>query len=390
MVPSAFVDGYERASVLDPALAHLYATHLQTGDPGADAAIGDLAELGPEEAQRFLRAGLELQEDVLRRAPRSLQRLVHEAASLPAWYDRDAARQGCRAFLRNSDAFLGAYAAGAMVEGFSTLISKSYSLMGRTEADGVRWLKQNLHQLLDIFLPRGVEPSGEGWKLTLRIRMAHARARMRLSASNEWNPAAWGAPVSAAHVALGAAALSARLLELATMLGADLDRNDREGIMAVWSCAAHVLGVPDTLLFHGEEEGLRLFRVAMACEPPPDPDAIAMARRIVAAIPAVLGVDDPGAGAHLARYAYRVSRELIGDETADRLRFPRKHAMSLLPWLRARGRIRRGLLRFSPEAASARDREAFLYLLKVSDPGESEFDYELPDDVGPEAPGPRT
>ena len=386
MVPSAFAEGYERARILDPALAHLYATHLQTGDPAADAATADLAELTPEEAQRFLRAGIELQEDVLGEAPRSLQRFVHEAAAPPAWYDREAAQQGCRTFLRNSDAFLGAYVAGAMVEGFSTLVGKSYSRAGYQDDDGVRWLKRNLHQLLDIFLPRGVEPSGEGWKLTLRIRMAHARTRMQLSASNEWDHAAWGIPVSAAHIALGAAALSARLLDLAAMLGAELDRNDREGIMAVWSCAAHVLGVPDALLFHSQEEGLRLFRVATACEPPPDADAIAMARRIVAAVPAVLGVGDPGAGAHLERYAYRVSRELIGDETADRLHFPPKPPLALLPWLRARGRIKRGLLRFSPTASRARDREAFVHLLQVADPGESEFGYELPDDAGPAAP----
>ena len=387
MVPSAFTDGYEKASGIDPALAHLYATHLRIGDPEADAATADLDELSPEEAQRFLRAGIELQEDVLLQAPRSLQHLIHEATALPAWYDREAAQQGCRAFLRNSDAFLGAYVAGAVVEGFCTLASKSYSPTGRRDDDGVRWLKRNLRHLLDVFMPRGVEPSGDGWKLTLRIRMANARARMRLKASGEWNREAWGAPVSAAHLALVAAALSARLLELASLLGAELGRNDREGIMAVQGCAAHVAGVPDALLFHSEEEGIRLFRVATACEPPPDPDAIAMARRIVASIPTAIGVGDPGAGAHLARYAYRVSRELIGDERADGLAFPQKQALSLLPWLRARGRIKRGLLRFSPRAAKAHDREAFLHLLRVSDLGESAFGYEFPDDVGSDAPG---
>ncbi len=381
-VPSVFATGYDEACALDPALAHLYITHMRIGDPDADAAIADLSGLPPEEAQRFLRAGIELQEDVLREAPQSLQALVHEAATLPPWYDREAALQGCRAFLRNSDAVLAGYICGANVEGFSTMLSKSYALTGRLLGDGVRRLKQNLRQLIDMFLPRGIEPSGDGWKLTLRIRMVHARARTLLQASDEWEHGAWGVPVSAAHVSLGAAACSARLLEFASLLGVELGRNGREGIMAVWCYAAHVMGAPDALRFHTQEEGLRLFRVATACEPPPDLDAIAMANCIVNSVPVAIGISEPKARANLSRYLYRVSRELIGDETADRLGSPTGSPLPLLPWLRARGRVARGLLRFFPGKSKARDREAFMQLLRISDLGESGYSYDLPDHVG--------
>ena len=269
-VPSAFAEGYERAAALDPALAHLYANHLRIGDPDADAVTADLAELPADEAQRFLRAGIELDEDVLRQAPESLQELIREAATLPAWYDRETAQRGCRAFLRNSDALLSAYIGGAMVEGFSTLIARSYAVPGHAPDDAVRWLKQELRQLLDTFLPRGIEPSGDGWQATLRFRMANARARRLLGASEGWPPDDWGVPVSTAHVSLWAAARSARLLEFLPLLGVDLESRDREGIMTVLSCAAHVMGVPGALLFDNQEEGLRLFRVAAASEPPPD------------------------------------------------------------------------------------------------------------------------
>lgn len=298
--------------------------------------------------------------------------MIREAATLPAWYDREIAQRGCGAFLRNSDALLSAYIGGAMVEGFSTLLGKSYAATGYAPDDGVRWLKQELRQLLDTFLPRGIEPSGDGWRATLRFRIANAEARRLLGASESWQPDDWGVPISTAHVSLWAAARSARLLEFLPLLGVDLESRDREGIMTVLSCAARVMGVPGALLFDNQEEGLRLFRVAAASEPPPGAEAVAMANRIITSVPAAIGIDGTKARTNLERYVYRISRELIGDETADKLRFPQKQALSLLPWLRARGRIARGLLRFSPGAAKARDREAFLYLLRISDPDEPE------------------
>ena len=57
------------------------------------------------------------------------------------------------------------------------MISKSFAITGRVIDNGVRRLKQNVRHLLNIFMPRGVEPSADGWKLSLRNRMVHARVR---------------------------------------------------------------------------------------------------------------------------------------------------------------------------------------------------------------------
>ena len=380
-VPSVYADGYEKARAMDPALAATYIAHMRIGDPAADAVMVDLAGLKAAESSRLLRAAMEQKEDILRDAPRSLQDFVNEVATLPAWYDREAAFRGCRVFLENSDQFLMGFAGAAIVEGFSTTISRSFAITGRLIDDGVRRLKQNLRQLLDMFLPRGIEPSGDGWKLTLRIRMVHARARRLIRDSSEWDQDAWGLPINAAHVSLGAVAFSARLLEFATMLGAPLDDEDRAGFMAVWSYAAHLMGVPEALMFHSQAEGLRLFRVATACEPPPDYDAIAMAHCILNSAPVVIGVTEPKSRHAFAQYAFRVSRELVGDALADQLRFPPRRSFLLLPWLRTRGRIARGIVRFFPRLAKARERRSFLHILGLTDLGESSFTYNLPDSV---------
>jgi len=386
-LPSVFAAGYDKAKVLDPVLASAYVTHLRVGDPDADAVMTDLARLPPglPGGAELLKAIVEQNDEVLRRAPQSVQDFAHRVGTLPAWYDRETARHGCRVFLSHPDQFLAAFAGGAIVEGFSTMISKSFALTGRMIDDGVRRLKQNLRHLLDMFLPRGIEPLGDGWKLTVRIRLVHARVRSLLKTSEEWDDDAWGTPVSSAHVSLAAAAFSARLLQLATKLGASLDHDEREAFMAVWSYAAHLMGVPEPLMFHSQAEGLRLYRVATTCEPPPDLDAVALAHCIVNSAPVVVGVGEPRARAAFAKYVYRVSRELVGDTVADRLRFPPRRSLSILPWLRSRERLRRWVARFFPAMGSAHRFESFTNVLRLADLGESEVSYHLPDQVRSDA-----
>lgn len=380
-VPSIYAEGYERAKLIDRSLADTYIAHTQIGDPLADAVIADVGQLPRHEAARLIGGAIEGDERVLCDAPESLRQLMNEATIVPTWYDRAVAQRGCRAFIRNSDPILAAFVAGAIVEGFSTMISKSFAITGRLTDDGVRRLKQNVRQLLEIFMPRGIEPSGDGWRLTLRIRIVHARVRWLLANSREWENDAWGVPISAAHLALSAAAFSARMLDYAAMLGAVLDDDDRAGIMHVWSCTARVMGVPDDLLFHDHAEGIRLFRLGAVCEPPPDRDAVAMAHCVINAAPAVVGIREPVGRAAAARHIYRVSRELLGDPLADALRFPPRQAWFMLPWLRTKAALRRRMGRIFPALGKAANIASFLHVLGLADVGEERIRYDLPDHV---------
>ena len=211
-VPSVFAGGFETARRMDPALAHLYMTHMRIGDAVADAAVAGLSGLPPAEARRFLRGAMELQEDVVSGAPQGLQRLVEQVSALPAWYERESAQHGCRAFLRNSDALLAAYICGSTVEVFSTMLGKSYALTGPLLGDTVRRVKLHVQQLLEMFLPRGIEP-GRG---RLEADAAHptgacqgtvaAPGRRRVGARRLGRASQRGAPVSRCGGLLGAAA----------------------------------------------------------------------------------------------------------------------------------------------------------------------------------------
>ena len=58
-------------------------------------------------------------------------------------------------------------------------------------------------------LPDALKRQGDGWKLSVRIRLVHARVRRLIRTSGDWDEAVYGAPLSAAHLALASANFSA-------------------------------------------------------------------------------------------------------------------------------------------------------------------------------------
>ena len=93
----------------------------------------------------------------------------------PSWATHAAFEPGRRSFYRNSDLILQGLVGGSLVEGFSTNISRSFVITGRLREHGVRRLRQNNRHVLEIFMPGGLERYGDGWKLSIRLRLVHAQ-----------------------------------------------------------------------------------------------------------------------------------------------------------------------------------------------------------------------
>ena len=106
-----------------------------------------------------------------------------------------------------------------------------------------------------------------------------------------------------------------------------------------------------------------------------------MANSIINSAPIVLGFSEPRERRERARFVYEVSRELIGDDQADRLRFPAATRVRELPLLRLKNLGDRLLRRVVPSLGKARSRHRLLDMLDVSDLGEYEHSYRLPSSV---------
>ena len=266
-----------------------------------------------------------------------------------------------------------AFVAGVLVEGFSTLIAKSFSITGRV-ASTKRRLQQNNRHMMDIFFPRGLHRENDGWKLSTRIRFVHSRIRLLLDKSEDWNHEAWGSPVSAAHLGFAISVFSKRLLEYSLQVGASLDKEERESVLSVWRYAGYLMGIPETILYTTDAEAEKTYRIGYMCEPAPDTDSIAVANGLIQAIPSVADVTDPIEKQKLTDLAYRLSRAFIGSELAEQFQFPKTPVIGTLFLYRMKQRFQR----FLKGDQSLRS-DNFTQLLQIAVYDDFGVTYEMPD-----------
>ena len=229
-------------------------------DPLADAMVADLRSLEQEEQAKLIRLGLEGSEGgALLAAPESVRKFFDSYAEPPDWVDLNSFFPGCRMFHRNTPLVLAGMVGGVLVEGFSTNIAKSFFMTGRLRDQGMRRLKQNNRHMLEIFMPGGMDKHSDGWSLSIRVRLVHARIRLLLSNSDEWDLEELGTPISAAHLGFAISAFSARLLSHLKSLGASFSEEERRSFMAVWRYSGYLMGIPETILFRDEQHALKVF-----------------------------------------------------------------------------------------------------------------------------------
>ena len=373
-VPTAYAEPYANARRYDEALVDNYIKHTTMGDPELDPVMEELSSLPPDELHRFIKAGIEDQDETMRTAPQPLRDFFNNLEE-PAWLDYDAFRPGIRAFHANVDLMLVAFVTGVLVEGFSTMIAKSFNITGRV-ASTKRRLQQNNRHMLDIFFPGGLYRNGDGWKLSTRIRIIHSRIRSLLNNSDDWNHEAWGTPVSAAHLGLAISVFSKRLLEYSVKVGAKFNEDEKKSVLDVWRYTGYVMGIPESILYTDGAAAESIYKIGYMCEPPPDPDSVAVANMLIQAIPSVADVTDPEEQQNLVNLAYRLSRALIGKKRAEQFEFPKTRTLGTLLMYRTKQRIQR-ILKNSQLVRS----ENFTQLLQISVYDQDGLSYRMPNHV---------
>ena len=378
-IPDSYRAGYSRAISKNQALVDTYIHHTTIGDPKLDPVIEEcLSLMDSKTLSHFVRAGIEQKAEALSRAPNSLREFFHELdRKTPLWLDYESFRPASLAVYRNANLVLGAFSAGALVEGFSTMIAKSFRVTGRVGSENTkRRLGHNARHLLEIFYPNGMLRMNDGWKMTLRIRFVHAKIRHLLNHSDEWNKQAWGCPLSAAHMSFAISVFSMRLLHFVKILGARFSQEEKKSVMDVFRYVGYLFGIPDVMLYENKHDAKRIFKIALQCEPPPDEDSATVANALVHAIPTVTSAENAEEAESLLKLAYSLSRTLIGRKLSNALSFPNYH--SLFALLSFRGGIL--LERIFKDAGFIQNKN-FTELLQISAYDRKGISYKLPTHV---------
>ncbi len=376
--------GYSRARALDPEMADNYVSHTMVRDPLADAAIKALSSMKRSESNKLTAAFMDNTNGKdLPDAPLAVHEFFDHAKKPPDWLDLSALAPGVRMFHRNSQLVLGGMVAGVLVEGFTTNISKSFFITGRLRDQGVRRLQQNNRHMLEIFFPSGLERFGDGWKLSVRIRLVHAQVRHLLEDSEDWDADAWGVPLSAAHTGYALAAFSARLLKHMRSLGARYNKEEAASFMAGWRYSGYLMGIPESILFHDEKSALKLFDIGALCEPEPSATSLVLANSVVNSAPLVvgIGIDDPAERQQLAKYIYKVSRTLIGKSLADQLNYPKQSTFGVLLRFRFQTMFTRILAKMFPKYSRKNNYSKFTSYMSGTVFDDEGIKYLMPDQV---------
>ena len=143
--PSAYTENYVAARLHGLTTADNYIKHTGIGDPELDPVMEELSSLPSEDLHRFIGTGIEQRNEVLRTAPQALRDVFDQINDPPSWLDCKTFDPAIRAFYTKATDILLALVTGVLIEGFSTLMSKSFSITGRMlqETDtSIRQLKQ--------------------------------------------------------------------------------------------------------------------------------------------------------------------------------------------------------------------------------------------------------
>ena len=110
-------------------------------------------------------------------------------------------------------------------------------------------------------------------------------------------------------------------------------------------------------------------------------ESVSMAHSLINSAPLIAGITDPEGRQKLARYVYRISRGLIGNEAADALRYPPLSSLGAVWWFKVQQRYGDILGKLLPGRRNDSNFTQFTSLLDTSLFDEDGIRYTLPDHV---------
>ncbi len=328
-------------------LSERYLAGQWRGDPLADAFVADLATLGHGRGMRMLRTACREGLEAVPDAPESLVALIEAVSEVPDWVDlaaieADSVHLG--RYTRQAGIVLGA---ASLVSGYANAAaSRPLDLTGRyVESAGVRTIEV-ASWLVAANAVGGLDRFGEGFELTVRVRVIHALVRGSLLDDDRWDTPAWGVPINQAYLAYTLTEFCLIPLRGMARIGAPYLPHEVDAYYRRWRYLGHLLGIEPDLLPTDRADQQALEDIYLLTRPPVEP----FCRSLVASINSEFLV--PEIEQLLPRPLHRVAppvvhaleRVFLGAEICDELAVPQSPLTGAVTVLgRALGAVNSGL-----------------------------------------------
>ncbi|MET9498396.1 oxygenase MpaB family protein [Streptomyces sp. NPDC006552] len=206
--------------------------------------------------RRALADGIEAVPD----PPRALRDFFAAVDPVPDWVDFDLIAEGgrvARRFGRNAAdvmlplALIGSY----RFDGPPRLLVETGGLLGDS---ALRRIAETQKWAAAVTAPDALRRTGEGFRLTVHVRLMHALVNDRFEHNGRWDTGRWGLPVNQADLASTLGLFNAVQLLGVRLLGVRVSRAESRALMHLWKYVGHLMGVDSDWLSDREARQHRL------------------------------------------------------------------------------------------------------------------------------------
>ncbi|MBK6513151.1 MAG: DUF2236 domain-containing protein [Polyangiaceae bacterium] len=350
--PRRFVYRQAALEKFGPAVDTLAAL-LTVGDPLADDLLEATKQLPSGALHDLVERALKLGIDRVPDAPRELKALFAELDHIPAWVDKHALERGGELLFRAG--WLGGLAlACSLLYGYASPGgNKPLVFSGRLEQQTPRRLIETSRFVEATCHRNGLLRHGEGFAITVKVRLMHAHVRRMIAKSGRWSVEDWGLPANQHDMGATGLLFSFVVIETLARFGFELSEEERHLYMQLWRYSGYLMGVHPEVLPAGYLDARRLAELIATTEQGPDDDSRRLSRALFATGESPRR-STPAAEAkarRLVKIGQGLIRGALGEELADNLDVPRHAYRHVFPVLRG------GIARFEratrrlPEAA---------------------------------------
>lgn len=198
--------------------------------------------------------------DAVDDAPPALQTFFGAVDNVPEWVDFDLINEGARIYRHfGSNAsdvllqlsLLGGYRFG----GPTDLLVATGGLTGDTT---MRRLGETQKWGVAISEPDAMRRDGEGFQLTVHVRLMHALVNHRFESGGRWDTATWGLPINQSDQAATLGLFNGALLIGVRSLGVRVTPAESLAVMHLWKYIGWLIGVNEDWLCDTEHQQHRL------------------------------------------------------------------------------------------------------------------------------------